>query len=1514
MAAPFLGRILGTGPKATASFENPLAYDLHPMSDAANDHGAYPEETPSAKPSLSQRIARRAIGTAYQHVALPAYRRYVEHESRTDAPSFDPHLTQGVRKAGDAPVEVISSDAIRLPSESRPQTLTPELVQQRLAPSEGTMDWVHLNELINIELTPEGDVILTSKNYKEGAKGNLDWKKSLTGILRAMQVAIPANGILSAADMDSFFQVVATWGAFVISDNHLKLRIRGIENITPGKQYIPIPTHDSIAEFAVLFLVYKLAGIEVGFVADEKFKKFPLSVVLGHAMEKAPCVFFIDRKDKQSGRDTITQVADWLADPDVNYGVTVYTQGTRAPGREDENGGRIDGDLYSAQQGLKMGPFHMALQSNTPIIPIAINWNGVMPKGVKPVLDNQEVTVNVGRELHPENLDPALSKREKLNVMRDHVDDHFRLHRDNQPTREEVAKMEWDRRFDRDEKNLSNPKYFNGTNLTAARRFYSILSNPDHEEYHERARAALDKFYDKYFVGLNYHFSKSYFQRNEWLADRGINIDRFEEVVTLAERNNEFRAVKKRNKKSNGEKAHDFLHFVLPRSMYTASEQRRFGAAYLLEGARAMAAVSPEVSGQMSAYGMLQPADSDSPLVSSAKALAARMAERTNGREPLKILTEEEVQNLVDIEHQLEELPREIVLEKLRQLADIPEFTEVPEALVARVQESYGHDAVILERAKEYVVNYLNYLREYVKHALAIYEQDEAADHTRVEFKRAILADEISKATWNGEELPPEVFSMIMHASDAELIRDNHEFGNGHFKAILDAERQLGALHRSEAGRFEETEDFELRLAKARRAVSAAYRDYAKNFGLGSSDETFLHLHNSGLMLPHAHLKHIFSKPSFRRIRGIGEVLGAHAALFEEIELGEMYQDIDKKRQDARIVQIKKQRHTHFQQVMRRFLDEPGNARRLQAELQRVYWAIEAFGKNPTGFMWQVFGRAHPDNNFSQEERAYYDAMVRYEKSKDERDLGEVERVAKKLIDSDAILSLIDDAYALIEESQHDIDLADGRVAYRDYWATRREWAEDERARRDEILPLKISFRSWKQVNGDELLNEEDALNMAAARSLAAQATLTGVEGDRLRDDYRHFYVTYKDAELVYPDLTEGFGVQQKRLHRHAERMLNADLPEKKENAGHKVHYNRADEATGQNVITAYVAAARMSHLLKGEMPRPFTFFRPAMAEKLTPKLDMATHRENARNIYRYAGEILLPHLIKLFGTVTSGVPEAAVNRVILTWATKISTDFHNAQIDDRRSPVQLPGDRTLAHSEHSGGWFWDYSTTIFLSQHGRRFIPIAKAGLGDKKELPIAGAIPVAAVNFPDSRFQPDYDAAIAMPLLYGVYASTPQGPMAANGSQNIAHYAGLTMLVQSAPNIGGLENPEVLLSGALATGDDARGIGRDGNVLFSAASVTGTVSGLNLDLLHHHGVHGTAVKPNKFVGVNPTDGVTVVRPIDLLTFGMGDGLLGPNVIRTLNGRRQLFAEDTAWMKTELDLETSVRLLTSTP
>lgn len=137
----------------------------------------------------------------------------------------------------------------------------------------------------------------------------------------------------------------------------IRIDVRGLENVEPGRSYVLVPNHTSPLDIAAVLV----ARPDAQFVAAEGLFRIPL---LGSAMRALGTVP-INRHDSASARERVTELTQSVDDREL----VVFAEGGIAP--------------TSELLPFKTGAFVIAIGKREPVVPIAISGASVVlpPRG-----------------------------------------------------------------------------------------------------------------------------------------------------------------------------------------------------------------------------------------------------------------------------------------------------------------------------------------------------------------------------------------------------------------------------------------------------------------------------------------------------------------------------------------------------------------------------------------------------------------------------------------------------------------------------------------------------------------------------------------------------------------------------------------------------------------------------------------------------------------------------------------------------------------------------------------------------------------------------------------------------------------------------------------------------------------------------------------------------------------------------------------------------------------------------
>ena len=148
-----------------------------------------------------------------------------------------------------------------------------------------------------------------------------------------------------------------TWSRLILATTGVRVRVRGLERLTPGRTYVFVSNHQSIYDIPVLFWSLPF---QLRIIAKESLGSFPF---LGWHLRRTGHMLVDRRKPDHHA------VFDWASRlTSQGLSLIVFPEGTRSA---DGRVGRFKG-----------GSFHLALEAGLPIVPLSVvGSRHVMLKG-----------------------------------------------------------------------------------------------------------------------------------------------------------------------------------------------------------------------------------------------------------------------------------------------------------------------------------------------------------------------------------------------------------------------------------------------------------------------------------------------------------------------------------------------------------------------------------------------------------------------------------------------------------------------------------------------------------------------------------------------------------------------------------------------------------------------------------------------------------------------------------------------------------------------------------------------------------------------------------------------------------------------------------------------------------------------------------------------------------------------------------------------------------------------------
>jgi 1-acyl-sn-glycerol-3-phosphate acyltransferase len=173
------------------------------------------------------------------------------------------------------------------------------------------------------------------------------------------------------------------FGRRVIEVLDVHLTTRGAELVPPDRAYVYMSNHQSHLDIPMLYAT--LPSPTFRMLGKKELFQIPL---WGRGLRAAEFIE-VDRTNHERAMRSIAYAAKLVRD-----GVSIYLapEGTRS------RDGRINP--------LKKGGFHLALDTQTPIVPVAIRGTiDILPRGSRVMQTGREVSVTIGAPIPVENRD-----------------------------------------------------------------------------------------------------------------------------------------------------------------------------------------------------------------------------------------------------------------------------------------------------------------------------------------------------------------------------------------------------------------------------------------------------------------------------------------------------------------------------------------------------------------------------------------------------------------------------------------------------------------------------------------------------------------------------------------------------------------------------------------------------------------------------------------------------------------------------------------------------------------------------------------------------------------------------------------------------------------------------------------------------------------------------------------------------------------------------------------------------
>ena len=206
-----------------------------------------------------------------------------------------------------------------------------------------------------------------------------------------------ARGSLDRATVD---ERVRWFGRRVVELLEIKLTVRGIERVPPGRAYVYMSNHQSHLDIPMLYAT--LPSPTIRMLGKKELFQIPM---WGRALRAAEFIE-VDRSNHVRAIQSIERAARMVGD-----GVSIWLapEGTRS------RDGRIGR--------LKKGGFHLAIETRAPIVPVAIRGTiDILPRGSRVARTGRSVDITIGSPIEVDGRAMPELMAEVEQFLRQHVE------------------------------------------------------------------------------------------------------------------------------------------------------------------------------------------------------------------------------------------------------------------------------------------------------------------------------------------------------------------------------------------------------------------------------------------------------------------------------------------------------------------------------------------------------------------------------------------------------------------------------------------------------------------------------------------------------------------------------------------------------------------------------------------------------------------------------------------------------------------------------------------------------------------------------------------------------------------------------------------------------------------------------------------------------------------------------------------------------------------------------------
>jgi 1-acyl-sn-glycerol-3-phosphate acyltransferase len=168
-----------------------------------------------------------------------------------------------------------------------------------------------------------------------------------------------------SAGGDVTHKVGRIWAKCILALSNIRVIVKGLSNLKPGRSYIYMPNHISNFDIPVL---QAYLPVQFRWLAKAELYKIP---IFGYAMKRAGYIS-IDRSDRKSAIESLNKAAKIIRN---GVSVIIFPEGTRS--------------RTNNVQPFKKGGFFLAVDSGVPIIPIIIH-------GTEQIMAKNQISIKPG--------------------------------------------------------------------------------------------------------------------------------------------------------------------------------------------------------------------------------------------------------------------------------------------------------------------------------------------------------------------------------------------------------------------------------------------------------------------------------------------------------------------------------------------------------------------------------------------------------------------------------------------------------------------------------------------------------------------------------------------------------------------------------------------------------------------------------------------------------------------------------------------------------------------------------------------------------------------------------------------------------------------------------------------------------------------------------------------------------------------------------------------------------------